>query len=329
MTLAPARLRRIAVFGKRGGYRTEASMVRAAESLGHEVLFIDVARWRAFGALGPRLLRWRLDAFAPDTLLFTRYAAELGESEVRRLAHGRWAAAWYFDLPLTETILRLGRATGRVFTTYHDTLPLYRAEGIPEAHWLPQGMDPAIDRPVSGIDPAYRCDVSFIGSGPYPHRWPVLRAVAAAGDLQIRGPGWEGAPSDLPVRGGEIRGEAFARATAAARISLGASFSPEQARSRYSASNRMWKVLGCGGFFLGEYVEGIERLAAGGVHCDWYRGAEDAAERVRGWLARPDERARLAAAGRAHALGAHTYAHRLARLLEGRGYVPDEFNASR
>ena len=273
--------RRIVVFGKRGHHRTEASILRAARDLGHRSIFVDVARWRALGPLGIRLLRWRLDAFAPDALILTRYAAELGAGQLGRICRGRWAAAWYFDLPLTPSVLLLGRATGRVFTTYHDTVPLYRAEGIDEAYWLPQGMDPLIDRPAMDYPPQYMCDVSFIGSGQFPHRWPILQAVARACDLQVRGPGWGEAPSDFPVRGGEIRGEAFAQATTAACISLGANFSPEQGASRYSASNRMWKVLGCGGFYLGEHVEGIEKLAQGGVHCDWYRDAKDAAERAR------------------------------------------------
>jgi hypothetical protein len=314
--------RRIAVFGKRGHHRTEASIARAARTLGHAVRFVDVGRWRQFGPLGPALLRWRLDAFGADTLLFTRYAAELGEDQVRRLSTGRWAATWYFDLPLTPEALLLGRATGRVFTTYHDTVSEYRAAGIPEAFWLPQGMDPAIDLPAATWPVEYGCDASFIGSGPFPHRWPLLRAVATVCDLQIRGPGWADAPSDLPVRGGEIRGAEFARATSAARISLGASFSAAQAASRHSASNRMWKVMGCGGFFLGEHVEGIEAFAEDRVHCAWYRDPADAAEQVRHWLAHPEERMRIAAAGRAHALAAHTYAHRVALLLEGRGLEP-------
>ena len=314
----PAPLR-IAVFGKRGSYRTEASITRAARSLGHEVLFVDVARWRALGPVGPALLRWRLDAFAADTVLLTRYAAELGEDHLRRLCRGRWGAAWYFDLPVTPEILLLGRATQRVFTTYYDGVAGYLTRGIAEAHWLPQGMDPVIDAPAPSWPAEYDCDASFIGSGPFPHRWPVLQAVAKVCDLQVRGPGWEGAPKEIPVKGGEIRGEEFARATTAARISMGASFGPEQARARYSASNRMWKVLGCGGFYLGEYVEGIEMFAQEGVHCGWYRGPADAAIQARRWLDAPAERVKVAAAGRAHALAEHTYAHRLRLLLEGRG----------
>ena len=319
--------RRIAILGRRGHHRTEASIARAARALGHAVLPVDVPSWRRAGPLGPALLRWRLDAFGADTLLVTRYAAELGEDALRRLAAGRWAAAWYFDLPLTPEILLLARSTQRVFTTYHDTVPQYRAAGIAEAHWLPQGMDPEIDAPAATWPAEYACDASFIGSGPFPHRWPILQAVARVCDLQVRGPGWETAAPDIPVRGGEIRGAEFARATSAAKISLGASFSAVQAASRYSASNRMWKVLGCGGFYLGEYVEGIEIFAGEGAECSWFRDPAEAAEKARYWLDHPDERARVAAAGRAHALAAHTYAHRLARLLEGRGYAPDEFPA--
>lgn len=318
MTDSSAR-RRIAVFGKRGHHRTEASIARAAESLGHEVRFIDVGRWRR---LPVALLRWRLDAFGADTLIFTRYAAELGPDAVRRLSRRRWAATWYFDLPLTPEILLLGHATQRLFTTYRDTVPEYRKTGIAEAYWLPQGMDPLIDAPAPSWPSEFACDASFIGSGPFPHRWPVLQAVAKVCRLQVRGPGWEAAPNDIPVSGGEIRGEAFAQATSAAAISLGASFSPEQARSRCSASNRMWKAMGCGGFFLGEYVEGIEMFGREGEECSWYRGAEEAAEKARYWLGHPEERTRIAAAGRAHALAGHTYAHRLELLLEGRGLDP-------
>ena len=180
-------------------------------------------------------------------------------------------------------------------------------------------MDPLIDAPVAAWPDAYECDASFIGSGPFPYRWSILQEVAKICQLQVRGPGWEKAPHDIPVAGGEIRGEAFAAATCAAKISLGTSFSAEQVASLCSASNRMWKVLGCGGFYLGEYVEGIEKLAADGVHCGWYRGPADAAIQARRWLDAPAERVKVAAAGRAHALAEHTYAHRLRLLLEGRG----------
>ena len=117
-----------------------------------------------------------------------------------------------------------------------------------------------------------------------------------------------------------MRGVRFRQAVRGAAISLGASAVAEQDQDRASASNRMWKVLGCGGFFLGAYVEGIEALADDRRHCVWYRDVPHAVALVQEYLASPSERARIAAAGRTHALEKHTYAHRLELLLDGRDY---------
>jgi len=87
-----------------------------------------------------------------------------------------------------------------------------------------------------------------------------------------------------------------------------------------SASNRMWKVMGCGGFYLGEWVDGIDAFAQDGTHCAWYRDLAHGIDQVRHYLERPEARNRIAEAGRRHALEYHTYAHRLRLLLQGRGY---------
>jgi spore maturation protein CgeB len=139
-------------------------------------------------------------------------------------------------------------------------------------------------------------------------------------DLQIRGPGWRKAPPGLPIAGGPVYGKAYAQAVGGAAISLGAHSLPEMAFQTGSASNRMWKVMGCAGFYLGEWVEGIDALAADGVHCAWYRNLEEGIELIRHYLDRPDDRRRIAQAGRRHALDRHTYAHRVRLLLEGKGY---------
>jgi hypothetical protein len=159
-----------------------------------------------------------------------------------------------------------------------------------------------------------------VGSGQYAHRYAVLYALAAACRLQIRGPGWDQAPPDLPVAGGPVHGRRLAEVIRGASISLGANAHAEQDAARASASNRMWKIFGCGGFYLGPWVEAMDAFATDGRHCVWYRSPGDAAERARHYLTRPDERRRIAAAGRAHALTHHTYARRLELLLAGREY---------
>ena len=312
---------RIVVLGAGGARKTEASIARAARSLGHACRIVDVVGWsRRASASSDRISSYLVDRFQPDFILLTRHAGRLGERTLRALLRGREAAFWYFDLHPNSDVLALGRIVGRMCITYLAQIELYRTAGVERVEFLPQGVDPARDVPASFALPWERCDTSFVGSGQYPYRHAVLRAVASVSRLHIRGPGWENARDGLPVVGGPVHGRRLARVIRGAAISLGASSHAEQDTDRASASNRMWKILGCGGFYLGKYVRDIEYFAADGVHCAWYRDAGHAAELTRYYLAHPDERVRIARAGRMHALAHHTYAHRLALLLQGTGY---------
>jgi spore maturation protein CgeB len=292
-------------------------------SLGHPCRLVNAVTWtQNLGRLAAPLLERQVRSFEPDTVILARHATLLGEERLKRLIRGRYSAFWYFDLrvPPIPDVLTLGRMADAMFVTYLPTVETYRALGVSNVFHLPQGMDPELDHPVRSIPRQYRCEVAFIG-GNSPHRNTVLRAMAKHYDLQIRGPGWRHAPPGLPISGGPIYGRGYARAVGGAAISLGAHSLPDMASQTASASNRMWKVMGCGGFYLGEWVDGIEVLGEDGVHCAWYRNLEHGIEQVRHYLDRPEERARIAQAGRRHALEHHTYAHRVRLLLEGRGYT--------
>ena len=84
-----------------------------------------------------------------------------------------------------------------------------------------------------------------------------------------------------------MRGSRLAEVIRGASISLGANAVAEQDAARASASNRMWKVLGCGGFFLGPWVADMDAFAVDGRHCAWYRSPEEAADRARWFLDSP------------------------------------------
>ena len=311
------------VVGAGRRHKNETAIARAAAGLGHQVRVVDVVTWtQNLGSLALPLLERRIAGFAPDALLLTRHAIRLGEERLRRLIQGRYSAFWYFDLriPPLPDVIRLGRLVDAMFTTCLPEVDTYRAAGVGRVLYLPQGMDPEADRPPATVSHRYRCDVAFIGSGHHRHREGVLRAVAAAARLQIRGPGWAWAVGALPIAGGPIHGRAYAEAVAGAAISLGANAVPEMAALTGSVSNRMWKVMGCGGFYLGEWSPGMDAFARGGEHCAWYQTADEAVALVRRYLGDPAARARIAEAGRRHALAHHTYAHRVRLLLEGRGY---------
>jgi glycosyl transferase family 1 len=312
---------RIAVLGAGGDRKTEASIVRAARSIGHDTHLINVVGWRRYGGpLAGRIVRYLTDALEPDFLIITRHTIELGDAAVKALLRGREAVFWYFDLEPKDIVVRLGLMVGRMYVTVPGQVHTYHAAGVSQVGFMPQGVDPERDAPADSAPAGYRCESSFVGSGHTRYRDDVLRAVAAVSRLQIRGPGWAKAPSDLPVVGGPVHGRRLAQVIRGAAISLGANSDARLDSERVGASNRMWKILGCGGFYLGRYVEGIESFAAGGQHCAWYRDVREAAELTAHYLKRPEDRERIAREGRSHALAHHTYAHRLTLLLQGKGY---------
>ena len=318
MTTPP---RRLLVLGAAGRHKTEDSIVRAARSLGHAATVVDVpGLHRRLGSAGLVIAARRAEAFAPDTVLCTRHAHLLGERRLKKIFAGRRACVWYFDPVIRDEVVALSQLAGELYLTYLGQVGAYESRGVPVVKFLPQALDPEEDQPATRIPARYQCDASFVGSGQYPHRWPLLRAIADVCRLQIRGPGWDGAPADLPVAGGEVRGTTFAQVIGGAAVSLGASALAAQDEDRASASNRMWKVLGCGGFYLGPRVPGIEHFARDGEHCRWFGTVEEAVAITRWALDNPAERGRLAAQGRAHALAEHTYARRVELLLEGKSY---------
>lgn len=318
---------RVLVLGAGGDRRTERSIVRAVRSLDHHCRFIDVVGWcRRLGPLSPPLVRRLGEAFRPDAVILTRHARRLGERMLRAITEGRTGGFWYFDLsvpPLAE-VVRMARTVGRIFVTCQSQMAAYRAAGVPQVLYLPQALDPSADRPAADAPERFRCDLSFVGSGQYPDRYGLLRRLAEVGRLQVRGPGWDDAPPDIPVAGGVVYGAAFARVVRGAAISLGAHATRAQDSQVACTSNRMWKVLGCGGFFLGPWQAGLDRFAHDGEHCAWYRGPGEAVDLARRYLADSRRREEIAAAGREHALSGHTYAHRVALLLAGRGYEMED-----
>ncbi len=312
---------RIVVLGAGGARKTEASIVRAARALGHPCRLVNVVRWsRGSAGRTGRVARYLTDEFQPEFLILTRHAIRLGEPTLETILRGRKAVFWYFDFQPSADVMRLGRVVGSMAVTYLAQIELYQKAGIDRLVFLPQGVDPYRDVPAAFALPWERCDTSFVGSGQYPYRHELLRAISAVSRLHIRGPGWENAMRELPVVGGPVYGRRLARVIRGAAISLGASAFPEQDSDRASASNRMWKILGCGGFYLGRHVPDIEVFAADAVHCAWYRNPAEAVELTRHYLAHPEDRVRIARTGRAHALAHHTYAHRLQLLIQGTGY---------
>src|SRR4051812_39025373 len=98
---------RIVILGAGGAQKSEASIHRAARSLGHECRLINTVGWSRYGGFwSGRVVQYLADSFEPDFVLLTRHAIELGEETVRRIVGSRSAAFWYFDLEPKDKVVR-------------------------------------------------------------------------------------------------------------------------------------------------------------------------------------------------------------------------------
>jgi GT2 family glycosyltransferase len=81
---------------------------------------------------------------------------------------------------------------------------------------------------------------------------------------------------------------------------------------------RTFEVLACGSMLLTNFIEnnGLDQLFDTEKQLVEYRGEDDFFKKIHHYLSHEDERMAIAKAGREHAIHNHTYAHRMAALLD-------------
>ncbi len=194
--------------------------------------------------------------------------------------------------------------------------------------WQELGARRAEVLPLSAVDPEFhrayeltpaeqarfRCDVGFAGTlvpeSLYGERIAALEALLGF-DLAI----WsvhEVPPSLRHAARGPALGEEMMRAVSGSRIVV----NPHGDFMRYGGNMRLFEVCGAGTLQICDDRPGVREWFRPGTHLITYRDTSDLAQQVAYYLAHPDERARIAAAGQAHVYAHHTYDQRMARLIE-------------
>jgi len=315
---------RVLLIGHRNPWRMEASVERALRRAGHETSLFDDRRTRRLVGhrITQRLAIRRADRFRPD-FVFLSKCLGLETATVARIIAGRANAMWYHDpqwyrdvdRPEVAHVISVGRLASTFFVT-----------GF-EAEWCAHGVSAAF-LPAAGAreivpvprEARFASEAAFIGSAYDPERGAFLRDVAGRAGVSVHvwGPGWgRGTDSTLVRSGRKVEGRAFAAVCSSADVTLGVNPSRAAGATTY-ASDRVWMSLLAGACYLGQRTPGLDRMLTDGIHCVWYADAEDCAARLAGLLRRPEERARLRAAGEAFAREHHTYDARLPFLLSGR-----------
>lgn len=305
---------RVAFFAKRHKRSgITLHMERALRALGHSVLRVN--RRRVERLVGKRLAWWyvrrQLERFRPDVVLV--FTFDLGADRIAELRAGGLKTATFFDdcpPELDRRIQDAVAASDAFFITSRGQIAQYQAElGVTPAY-VTGGCDPT-DHFRVPVDPAFVSDVAFIGKAdPRGGRVEVMQALAARYDVKVYGQGWE----EVGLR--PARDDVFPKQYRAicnsARVVIGNDLRQDV---ELYFSNRTWLSLGCGAFLCTRYVPHLEEVLREGEHCAFFRSPEDAVEVVGRYLADPEARARIAAAGYEYAHREYSYARMLERML--------------
>ncbi len=189
----------------------------------------------------------------------------------------------------------------------------WKAAGI-RHHWSPPGIH-APDAVRGNQRQAFRADVVFVGSHPYPHpEWePVRSAMIDALHRKYRGRFhiW-------PRPGRAIRGRLLCDLYATAKVVVGDSCLAGGAVSY--CSDRIPETLGRAGFLVHPEVEGVTdgTLWSDGDHLVTFPlgDHDEMIDRIDWWLARPEAREQVCSQAQALTLARDTYTHRAAKMLE-------------
>jgi hypothetical protein len=193
----------------------------------------------------------------------------------------------------------------------------WRELGTPRVEVLPlSAIDPNFHRPYA-LTPeearAYTCEVGVVGtlipSRLYSERVAALEALRDF-DLGI----WsvhDVPPSLKRYYRGAALGEKMLRITGAAKIVVNAHGN----FMRWGGNMRLFEACGVGAFQIADERPGVREWFTVGEHLVTFRDPQLLRELVAYYLAHEDERAQIADAGRAHVHAHHTYAQRMARLM--------------
>jgi hypothetical protein len=316
---------RIAFFAKRKRRtRTTVSIAAALRRGRHRVVWVNERRRRDLvgAAAARRLCVAQVSRFRPDLVLI--HGSDIDPRTLAALAP-RFRTAMFtpdcWPLPLSGPALELARSVDLLLTVARGQVGEFEAAGVKRAAWLAEALDPAEHHPVPPPGPDWESDVAFIGKAnpelpAYAERAQLVLEVCARFDTRLYGSGWE--VHGLSPARAEIGPGGYRKVCAGTKIVLGRDWTT--ACAGYF-SNRTWFTLGCGGFLLTNHVPGLEEIFENHRELVWYRSNQECLELIAHYLARPDERRRIAEAGRAFALAHRTsdhFARDLVALVEGR-----------
>jgi spore maturation protein CgeB len=205
------------------------------------------------------------------------------------------------------------------FTTKTYGVEELRSLGCPQVHFVANAFDPETHRPVSVTAERKEligAPVGFVGTFEQ-DRARSMHFLALQGiKVRIYGNDWQSfrpATPNMRIEGRAVYGDKYAEVLCACDINL--CFLRRINRDRQT--QRSVEIPACGAFMLAERTEEHLDLFKEGVEAEFFGSNEELVAKVRYYLDYPEQRKRIAAAGRERCLrSGYSYHERLRWMLK-------------
>jgi len=210
------------------------------------------------------------------------------------------------------------------FTTKSFGVAELRSLGCPRVAFEDNGFDPSTHRPLAlteGERARYGGPVGFVGSWEGARAASIGRLAAAGVPVRVWGARWASQcrpHPNLRLEPRELHGLDYARALNSFDINL--CFLRKLNRDRQTT--RSVEIPGCGAFMLAERTDEHLALFREGVEAEFFATDDELLDKVRYYLAHPEARRRIAAAGRERCVsGRYGYPQRILDMLTTAGVL--------
>ncbi len=205
------------------------------------------------------------------------------------------------------------------FTTKSFNINDLLAMGCPRVYFVANAFDPDTHRPVT-LSPERRkllgAPVGFVGTFETDRARSMDFLASKGFNVRVYGNDWQSfhpTTPNLRIEGRAVYGDEYAEVLCACDINL--CFLRKINYDRQT--QRSVEIPACGAFMLAERTEEHQDLFKEGVEAEYFDSDEELVEKVRYYLDHPEQRKRIAAAGRERCLkSGYSYHDRLRWMLE-------------
>lgn len=257
-----------------------------------------------------KIIEAQIAAFKPD-VVYSHALRSLPVTSLRRIKQRGAVLAGQIAAPLPdETFLR---EFDVIFTSFPHFVERFRAQGI-ASEYFRLGFEETILPTLAKTEKQY--DTVFIGSFGSKHTvgTELLDYLARETPIDLWGPGLEQLPADSPIRAhhhGEAWGHGMYEILHNAKIAVNRHIDIAE---NHANNMRLYEATGAGAMLLTDTKDNLAEFFEPGKEVETYQTKEELAEKIRYYLAHPDQRQKIAQAGQQRTLKDHTYKKRMEEL---------------